>query len=238
MHRVYLSDLHLNNADEPQFRTLAALLRVESRRVDAIYILGDLCEAWVGDDDDSPFADALRAALLDAASHARVLLMHGNRDFLLGRKFVEDCNSELIDDPHRVDADTLLSHGDAFCVDDEEYQQVRALLRSPAWQQDVLNRSLAERRELARSMRAQSIATNANKPDNITDVAADEVTRVVAEHGANRLIHGHTHRPGVHLTPWGRRYVLGSWERCGWLMRDRDTSAQLECFALSGRYET
>lgn len=238
MHRVYVSDLHLSHGEEPQFRTLTALLQTESRRVDAIYILGDLCEVWVGDDDDSPFADALRAALTDAARHTRVLVMHGNRDFLLGETFAAQCNCELIGDPYRIDARTLVAHGDAFCIDDEEYQQVRALLRSQAWQTDVLQRSLAERRELAQSMREQSLATNANKAENIMDVAPAEVARVAAEYDVQRVIHGHTHRPGVHTAPWGHRYVLGAWDHCGWLLRDSGATPQLECFALMGSYES
>jgi len=238
VHRLYLSDLHLHDSDEPQFRTLAALLEQESRRVDAIYILGDLCEMWVGDDDDSPFANALREVLSEAASRTRLLVMHGNRDFLLGEAFARQANCQLIGDPHKVDDETLLAHGDAFCIEDEKYQQIRSLLRSETWQRDVLGRSLADRHQLAQSMRAQSVATNANKAENIMDVSADEVARIAAAHCASRIVHGHTHRPGVHETPWGRRYVLGSWDHCGWLLRDRDANWQLECFALAGRYET
>jgi UDP-2,3-diacylglucosamine hydrolase len=236
--RIYLSDLHLSSAEEPGFQTLAALLKRESRRVDAIYLLGDLCEVWVGDDDDSEFANGLRGALSDAAEHTRVLVMHGNRDFLLGAAFATQCGLELIADPYPLDSETLLSHGDSWCIDDEPYQQVRALLRSQAWQEDVLSRSLSERRELAQSMREQSLASNANKVDNIMDVSQPELARVVAETGAKRIIHGHTHRPGVHTAPWGTRYVLGAWERCGWLLRETDTRTQLECFALTGHYGT
>lgn len=238
MQHIFLSDLHLNNTDEPQFRALTALLATESRRVDAIYILGDLCEAWIGDDDDSDLARGLCSALADASQNTRVLVMHGNRDFLLGEAFARQCNCELISDPYRVDAQTLLTHGDAFCIDDEKYQQVRSLLRSQAWQQDVLGRSLPERRILAEEMRAQSIATNANKADNIMDVSQTEVSRVAAEHGVKRIIHGHTHRPGVHTTAWGTRYVLGAWNHCGWLLRDSGAKLELECFGLAGRYDS
>ena len=238
MQRIFLSDLHLSAVEAPQFATLKALLEAECRRVDAIYVLGDLCEVWVGDDDDSPFADALRTALRNAAQHTQVLLMHGNRDFLLGETFAAQCDCTLIADPYSIDDDTLATHGDAFCVDDVEYQQVRALLRSPAWQEDVLNRSLSERRALAQGMREQSLASNANKADNIMDVAAAEVARVAAERGASRIIHGHTHRPGVHCVGWGTRYVLGAWDHCGWLLRDSGAKRQLECFPLTGRYGT
>ncbi len=238
VHRIYLSDLHLSDTEEPQFRTLTALLALESRRVDAIYILGDLCEVWVGDDDDSDFADALRNALADASRYTRVLVMHGNRDFLLGQAFAEQCGCELIVDPYLADAQTLLTHGDAFCIDDEEYQRVRSLLRSKAWQEDVLSRSLTERRVLAQHMREQSIVSNANQAENIMDVATVEVARIAIEYGAKRIIHGHTHRPGVHAADWGTRYVLGAWDYCGWLLRDAGATPQLECFRLTGRYGT
>ena len=236
VHRVYLSDLHLGDPDEPQFRPLRAVLALESRRADAIYILGDLCEVWVGDDDDSAFAEALRVALSDASRNTQVLIMHGNRDFLLGNAFAAQCGCELIGDPYAVDGEILLAHGDAFCIDDAEYQRARAVLRSPTWQADVLNRSLAERRAMARSMREQSIATNANKAENIMDVSTDEVSRMAIEHGAKRIVHGHTHRPGVHVAPWGTRYVLGAWDHCGWLLRETGAKWQLECFSLTGRY--
>ncbi|MDH3640809.1 MAG: UDP-2,3-diacylglucosamine diphosphatase [Gammaproteobacteria bacterium] len=238
MHRVYISDLHLSSSEEPAFRTLRALLERESRRVDAIYILGDLCEMWVGDDDDSSFADALRDALADAGRHTQLRIMHGNRDFLLGESFAAACDCELIGDPYPAIAGTLLAHGDAFCIDDQEYQQVRSLLRSAAWQEDVLGRSLDERRVLAQGMRDQSKATNANKAENIMDVSSAEVARIAAQQHVSTIIHGHTHRPGVHEADWGTRYVLGAWEHCGWLLRETDTVTQLECFALTGRYET
>ncbi len=238
MHRIYLSDLHLSDEREPQFATLMALLQAEAPRADAIFILGDLCEAWVGDDDDSTFVDALRAALKNASDETQVHVMRGNRDFLLGERFASETGCLLIDDPCLVDSDTLIAHGDAFCIDDQAYQDMRKVLRSQAWQQDVLSRSLEERRELAAQMRQQSRASNANKAENIMDVSTAAVAGTVKEYGVSRLIHGHTHRPGVHPARWGTRYVLGSWEYCGWLLREQDAVTRLECFPLAGRYGT
>jgi UDP-2,3-diacylglucosamine hydrolase len=238
LHRIYISDLHLSDESEPQFATLAALLRHEAPRADAIFILGDLCEAWVGDDDDSPLATALRAALKYAGEQTSLHVMRGNRDFLLGERFAAEIGCCLVEDPCLIDPDTLIAHGDAFCIDDGAYQAMRRVLRSEAWQQDVLARPLEERRGLAAQMREQSRLSNANKAENIMDVSADEVDRTVKEYGARRLIHGHTHRPGVHPGDWGTRYVLGSWEHCGWLLREQDTVTALECFPLSGRYGT
>ncbi len=229
--QLYLSDLHLEDPAGRVFETFARLLDAEAGAAEAIHILGDLTEVWVGDDDDGPLACALREVLKQAASRCRVTVMHGNRDFLMGAAFARDTGVELISDPHLLEDGTLLAHGDAFCVDDAEYQQVRTLFRSSQWQQDILAQSLDARRELARNLRAQSQQTNANKAENIMDVAVPEVDRVVAELHAARLIHGHTHRPGRHRHQWGNRYVLGAWEHCAWIARQSAPGAepQLEC---------
>ncbi|MFU8814813.1 MAG: UDP-2,3-diacylglucosamine diphosphatase [Pseudomonadales bacterium] len=233
MTRLFLSDLHLADPQTPAFRTFASLMAQHSARVDEIYLLGDLCEVWVGDDDDGPLARALIEVLAQAARAARVFVMRGNRDFLFAERFQAESGATLIADPYRLDARTLLAHGDAFCIDDQQYQEVRKMLRSPDWQQQVLARTLVERRALAQAMRQQSAATNANKAENIMDVSLSEVARVVAEHGCERLIHGHTHRPGIHPAPWGQRYVLGAWERCGWILEQDQTGAlSLQCLPL------
>lgn len=232
--RLYLSDLHLEDAGSERFRAFARLMQAQSARVDDIYILGDLTEVWVGDDDDGPLAVALQAVLKTAAGRCRIHLMHGNRDFLMGARLASETGAGLIVDPCLLEDGTLLAHGDAFCVDDEAYQQLRTLFRSESWQQDVLGRTLAERRALARQLRRESTARNANKAENIMDVAEREVARVIAETGARRLIHGHTHRPGRHVASWGSRYVLGAWERCGWVaLQAPHAEPELICFALS-----
>jgi UDP-2,3-diacylglucosamine hydrolase len=232
--RLFLSDLHLEAPDTPTFRTFADLLARESSQVEAIHLLGDITEVWVGDDDDGPLATELKAVLEAAAGRCRVTIMHGNRDFLMGPTLAGEIGVELIDDPHLEEDGTLLSHGDGFCIDDEAYQQVRAMFRSAAWQQDVLGQPLEARRELARSLRAQSQQTNANKAENIMDVATREVDRIAVELGAQRMIHGHTHRPGRHRHDWGERYVLGAWERCAWIARQSGAGAEpvLECLPL------
>ena len=238
MQRLFISDLHLAEVASPQFQTLSRLLQVESKTVDEIYILGDLCEVWVGDDDDAPFATALGDIIRQASTNTRVAFVHGNRDFLIGERFARECSLELLSDPQPIDSYTIVAHGDQFCIDDEDYQQARRTLRSAAWQAGILKQSLTQRRELARHLREQSIAAGANKPANIMDVNIAEVARVMSESGRHRLVHGHTHRPGVHAEPWGKRYVLGAWEHCGWLLRETDASEpQLECFPLAGRYE-
>ena len=233
--RIFLSDLHLENATSPRFRTFAEIVRQEAPRVDAIFILGDLTEVWVGDDDDAELACELRSLFSEASKLCSIYLMHGNRDFLFGTRFATDTGIELIEDPVLLEDGTLLAHGDSFCIDDLEYQAMRSLFRSPDWQTEILGQSLAERRALAQALRAQSRDSSANKAENIMDVADREVDRVIQVSGATRLIHGHTHRPGAHSHPWGRRTVLGAWERCGWLARQLEPGSEplLECFPLS-----
>ena len=233
--RTFLSDLHLESPESQTFKGFAALL---ARLEGELYILGDLTEIWVGDDDDGPLADALRNTLADAGRRVEVFVMHGNRDFLLGERFASDTGATLLTDPTRLGDGTLLAHGDAFCVDDQPYQQMRALFRSEAWQAEVLGQPLEARRELARSLRGESRAANANKAENIMDVTMSEVDRIVGEHGARRLLHGHTHRPGRHRHDWGYRYVLGDWQRCGWLgtQSEPGREPELACFSLGGRY--
>lgn len=240
----FISDLHLDSATPQRIKAFQQFLRAESARSDEIYILGDLTEAWVGDDDDSTFAGLLRTELKNAGMRCRTYFMHGNRDFLIGAAFARACAIELIGDPtviERAGQRILLCHGDSLCTDDHAYQRTRAVLRSQKWQRDVLARPLAERRALAHSMRAQSRATNANKPDNIMDVSQDAVGHAQALHRVDAIIHGHTHRPGIHpigdaSQQRGVRYVLGDWDRCGWVLRLEKEFTLLR-FPLVGRCE-
>lgn len=237
MQRVFISDLHLQDRESPAFERFVECLQRESEQVDEIFILGDLVEMWVGDDDDSPGSLALIDALASTQS-ASIFLMHGNRDFLFGEQFATATGVKLISDPYCTLDGVLLSHGDALCVDDIEYQNMRKLLRSPEWQADILGKTLAERQAFGAGLRAQSKQGNANKPANIMDVNATAVTELMAEHQAHTLIHGHTHRPGVHRSEAFTRIVTGSWENCGWLVRQIDNSFQLESFSLARRYGT
>jgi len=232
--RVFLSDLHLEDPDSPTFRTFAMLLERESSQAESLFILGDLTEVWVGDDDDGPLARALRSVLAEASNRCSIYIMHGNRDFLLGESFAVETGVTLINDPLLLSDGTLVAHGDAFCIDDAAYQALREQFRSPSWQREILDQTLEARRGLAMALRTESRKANANKAANIMDVAEQEVARVVAQQGARRLIHGHTHRPGLHTCSWGIRYVLGAWETCGWLARQpqEGMEPQLECFPL------
>ena len=231
--------MHLETPDDDRFARFAECLTTESRWADEIYLLGDIVEMWIGDDDDSALAQALSAALKAASDHAKVFLLHGNRDFLFGAQFATQAGVAILPDPSLTEDRLLVSHGDALCTDDQAYQNMRALFRSEAWQQDILGKTLAERQALGAMLRAQSQQENSNKAANIMDVNAQAVSHLLADNATSVLIHGHTHRPGMHVLDHGQtRWVLGAWERCGWLLRQLDGNLQLECFSLVRRYGT
>ncbi len=238
MRRIFISDLHLEDPQSTAFQRFAECLTTESAQNDEIYILGDLVEMWIGDDDDSASATHLQAALQSASKNCDIFVMHGNRDFLFGPTFAETTGIHLIDDPTCTADGLLLSHGDSLCTDDEAYQQLRKTLRSEAWQEDILSKTLDERKAFGQALRQQSKSSNANKPANIMDVNLGATRTLIKAHGAHTLVHGHTHRAGVHNDQGYTRVVMGAWERCGWLCRQRDETLTLECFSLARRYGT
>lgn len=238
MNRIFLSDLHLDSVRSPAFARFSECLAREAGWADEIIILGDLFEAWIGDDDDSDLAEGACSVLRDAAGAAVVLLMPGNRDFLWGPGFAARTGATLIDDPHRTEDGLILTHGDALCTEDTDYAEFRRTVRSEAWRREMLARPLEERRRIGMQMRAESAAANANKADNIMDVTPAAVAGLRKDRAARTVIHGHTHRPAVHVAPEGTRYVLGSWERCGWVLRERSGRFDLECFSLAIPYRS
>ncbi|MYD98755.1 MAG: UDP-2,3-diacylglucosamine diphosphatase [Gammaproteobacteria bacterium] len=236
MSALFISDLHIDESRPSVLAGLERLVDTDTRDVDMLVILGDLVEVWVGDDDDGAVADAVRGVLSTAAERCPVFVMHGNRDFLLGERFAADTGVTLLDDPATIDIDgqpVFTAHGDAYCTRDTAYQRMRATFRSPTWQSTVLASSLDERRSLAASLRAQSMAANENKADNIMDVTPEAVEDALDQAGAELMVHGHTHRPGIHDLGGGRRrVVLGDWDRCGWKFRIDQGDLALSCFPL------
>lgn len=243
---LFISDLHLEPARPDITRSLLAFLARESGQCEALYILGDLFEVWLGDDDESPLAADVASALhAFRAAGARVYLMHGNRDFLLGEDFAARCGASLITEPYRlpqVDGEILLLHGDALCTDDVDYQKFRAQVRSEKWQRDFLARSLQARRNFARDAREQSRAATAGKAMKIMDVNDDAVQSLLRTTGQHTLLHGHTHRPAIHEfvleraiagKTTARRIVLGSWDEAGWYAASDGHQIQLHEFPLS-----
>jgi UDP-2,3-diacylglucosamine hydrolase len=236
--RLFISDLHLEDVQSLRFQRFRELMLWESKAVDEIYILGDLVEMWIGDDDDTEIATALTDTLKQARQHSSIFVMHGNRDFLFGNQFADQTGTELIADPHLTNDGLCLSHGDAYCTDDTAYQQMRSMFRSEAWQTDILSKTLAERTALGQMLRAQSKSENSNKSANIMDVNFDAARGLFDETGATTMIHGHTHRPGIHRCDETTRYVLGAWERCGWALRQDNSRLALECFSLARPYRS
>jgi UDP-2,3-diacylglucosamine hydrolase len=216
---LFASDLHLDPSDPAIARQFLSFLAGEARRADALYILGDLFEAWLGDDDPDPASREVVMALRALTdSGVPCYLMHGNRDFLIGPRFCDETGAKLLEDGQVVDLygeRVLLMHGDALCTDDTHYQRLRRILRNPAVLWTLRHLSLSQRRQLAQRLRAGSRAhVGATAPD-IMDVNDGAVARAVRAAGVRTLIHGHTHRPAVHSlevdrSP-ARRIVLGDW---------------------------
>jgi len=203
---------------------------------DRLYILGDLFEAWIGDDDDSHLALEI-SRLLAAFSNAgpRLLLMRGNRDFLLGESFCNSVGGQLILDPVVIDLQgkpTLLMHGDSLCTQDTAYQAFRKTSREPQWQAEFLDHSLDERRAIAAQLRSKSIEAKSNKAEDIMDVSGDAVARVMRKHSVEQLIHGHTHRPARHDMVNGVRWVLGDWDKQGWVLEAKPGEIKLNSFDI------
>lgn len=218
---LFISDLHLSPARPGCTELLLGFLASRAPQADALYILGDLFDAWVGDDDPSPpNPDVIRGLRALADSGPQVFLMHGNRDFLLGSRFADASGARLIADPTVVElygTATLLMHGDLLCTGDSAYQAMREQIRAPELMAQFLARPLPERKVIAAEYRRRSGEATSLKADDIMDVSQDAVARVMSEHGVERLIHGHTHRPANHSFRLdGRlaeRLVLAEWHQ-------------------------
>lgn len=243
MSTLFISDLHLDDA-RPAITALFEqfLASKEARHADALYILGDLVEAWVGDDDDAELpARIARATRTLRDSGVPVYFMHGNRDFLLGEAFARRAGLQLLADPTVHDfygTPTLLMHGDLLCTDDTVYQKVRAEVRTPEWKHKVLATPLAARRALAAKSREESRSHTGNAGEQIMDVNPGAVEDAMRQAGVTRLIHGHTHRPAVHdLELDGRqaqRIVLGDWYEQGSVLRVDADGIDLAGLPLAG----
>lgn len=213
---LFASDLHLAGERPAALQNFSALMEAAVGRVGAVYLLGDLVEFWLGDDDDDPVHRELVAILARlTAQGVACAVMTGNRDFLMQQEFAAATGARLLGDFELItlgNTPTLLTHGDLLCLRDVQYQQFRAEVRAPQRQAAFLGMPLEERRRIAHATRAGTRKSMTDKDDYIMDVDEDEVTRVMRVHGAERLVHGHTHRPAIHGPGTEReRVVLGDW---------------------------
>ena len=219
MTTLFISDLHLDAGEPETIRRFANFIDQDALAARELYILGDLFEAWVGDDDDDPRLEPVVAALARVtATGIPCSIMHGNRDFLLGRRFCATTGCRLLGDFERIEIHgepVLLTHGDLLCTDDERYMALRATLRAPNWQSDFLAKPLAERHKIAASLRDMSATEVASKSYEIMDVNQETVERTMRDFDVSLLLHGHTHRPAVHRFVLNgkpaTRIVLGAW---------------------------
>ncbi|NMG27447.1 UDP-2,3-diacylglucosamine diphosphatase [Aromatoleum evansii] len=230
MSALFIADLHLSGNCPDNTRAFLDLIAGKARELDAVYILGDLFEYWAGDDDrDAPLNREVAEALAALADHGtRVGFVAGNRDFLVGTDFARAAGLTILPDPSEIDLDgrrVLITHGDSLCTDDHAYQAFRQQVRDPQWQRAFLARPLAERRLVIEGLRKHSETAKQEKAEEIMDVNAAAVDALLRAHDYPTLIHGHTHRPALHLHRVdGRqceRWVLSDWRgRASWLQWD------------------
>ncbi len=225
---LFISDLHLCPERPRATAAFLRFLRETARQAEALYILGDLFDYWVGDDDlGAPLPGEIAEALAQlAGGGVQVFLLHGNRDFLIGASFAQASGARLLDEPSLVEicgVPTLLTHGDTLCSDDVDYQAFRAQVRNPAWQKAFLEQPLAQRKNLIRQWRGQSEQEKKSKEAAIMDANPGAVAAILREYGYPRLIHGHTHRPARHLHNVDghacERWVLPAWDGEGGYLR-------------------
>jgi UDP-2,3-diacylglucosamine hydrolase len=219
MHSILVSDLHLSPERPSMCSLFLRFAEEQAKHAQAVYILGDLFDYWAGDDDPDPFNASVLAALrMLARQKVQVYLMHGNRDFLMGAQLARECGATLLEDPTLVTlygAPTLLMHGDTLCTDDVKYQEFRSKVRDANYQKTFLAQPLQTRKRIIAALRAENAEEKELKSDDIMDVVPSAVEAVLREYGYPRLIHGHTHRPALHIHQIDahrcERWVLGDW---------------------------
>jgi len=236
MTTLFISDLHLE-ADRPDIgKQLLTFLETDASEADDLYILGDLFEAWVGDDDPNTHYFTIKRALRKLVdSGIPVYFMHGNRDFMIGGAFANETGVKILKDPYKVSMygqKVLLSHGDKLCTDDVQYQKIRKMTRDPEWQATMRAKPLKDRLRMAEEARRQSLEQTLNLSMNIVDVNQKAVVEVIRKNNVDVLLHGHTHRPGVHTVDLGnrkaKRIVLGDWYTQGSVVRWDSRGPKLE----------
>lgn len=212
---LFISDCHVDSSKPEVSSNLLDFLQNRAKNARFLYILGDLFETWIGDEDHEPANESIIDGLKALSKNTEILFLAGNRDFLLGDETAKDIDLTIINDPtviqlgkHRV----ALLHGDSLCTDDTDYQAFKGMVRAPEWQTQFRLKPLTERRAIAASLRAKSLAAMSEKTMDIMDVNSEAVSNCFTQLSVNFIIHGHTHRPAVHQYANNqRRIVLGDW---------------------------
>jgi len=244
MTTLFISDLHLDASRPAATRAFLAFLDAAGRDSEALFILGDLFEAWLGDDDPDPHhATVIDALRKYTATGRRCAFIHGNRDFLVGDAFGRRTGVELLADATVIEAygqRVMLMHGDALCTDDLAYQRFRRFVRNPLLLAVFHRLPLGARQRLGAALRSKSVADTGRKADTIMDVNQGAVETAMRDAGVDLLMHGHTHRPGIHDFELdgrhARRIVLGDWYTQGSVLRWRPDGLELTAlpFPASG----
>lgn len=235
---LFISDLHLSDQRPDLSRAFLHFLDTRALQADALYILGDLFDFWLGDDDDANISKQVMLALQKLHSAGvKLFFLQGNRDFLVGDGFAKRTGCSLLDEESVIDlygTRTLLMHGDTLCTDDVKYLAFRRKVRNPLTQFIFRLLPLSLRKKIFYKVKAGSKASQQQKSAMIMDVTAQAVAAVMQKHQVTRLIHGHTHRPAIHPATalYGERIVLGDWDQNGWYLQVDSDSIQLESFLI------
>jgi UDP-2,3-diacylglucosamine hydrolase len=236
MSTLFISDLHLDSERPAGIQKFLHFIDQDASKADALYILGDLFEVWIGDDN----TDLGNALIIQALTKLNLqgvpcFFMHGNRDFLIGKRFANATGCKLLKEYEVLEIEgtrVLLTHGDLLCTDDKPYMALRSAVRNPTWQQDFLSKTLQERKTIADDIRKHSKQAIAQKPPEIMDVNQKTVADTMLEYDVRVLLHGHTHRPNIHHFHLdgtdATRIVLGDWYEEGSVVRWSTAGYQLE----------
>ena len=232
----FISDIHLSENNPHLTNTFKVFLNESKEACTHLFILGDLFEIWIGDDDDNSFIQDIKETFIDfTLDGPETYLMHGNRDFLIGETFAKEVGISILSDPYTLDINGMkvtLSHGDFLCTDDSDYIEFRNKVRSKAWQKDFLSKSIDERNEIANSLRSDSKDATSEKSLEITDANLETVNNFIQENKPDIFIHGHTHRPKIHEHNSTKRVVLGDWDKFGWYLTIDETGYNLNKFQI------
>jgi len=232
----FISDIHLSENNPHLTDVFKVFLNESKESCTHLYILGDLFEIWIGDDDDNSFNQEIKKILTDFTSDGpETFFMHGNRDFLVGEAFAKETGITILPDPFNLEINNqkvILSHGDFLCTDDKDYIDFRNQVRDQDWQNNFLKKTINKRKQIAATLRVDSKEATSKKSNKITDVNNQSVKNFINEHQPDLFIHGHTHRPNIHNVGFSKRVVLGDWGKFGWFLTFENKTINLQKFYI------